>query len=166
MVAAAGGQEQAGYNQEKHEGMGGSGVAGTPVAPAELSQSAMVPGHEMPTIQGNTAEMPAPIPAGYDKVQGVQSPPQVVSGQQQPWPQAPQAAHATPGQQQWGQGQPVYDQGVQSPQQYPQGQWVFIPQGQPLQVPQPSQGTPQNTPPVEAPGQYVQPSPPSELPGR
>lgn len=149
MAAAAG---QGAYNQEKQQA--GGAVTGTPGAPAELSQGAMYTGHEMPTQQGNTAEMPAQVPEGYKDPGGVQG------GQpQQQWPQAPQAAHSPQGQQQWGQGQPMYDQAAQSPpaQQYPQGQWVFVPH------PQPVQGTPQYVPPVEAP---AQPASPSELPGR
>jgi hypothetical protein len=161
MAAAATGGQGA-YNQEKQQGVPSSGVTGTPAPPTELSQSAMYTGHEMPKQQGSTVEMPAAVSSGYKNgVQGRQAPMQGGYGQQQQaqWPQAPQAAHTAQGQQQWVQGQPTYDQSAQSPpaQQYPQGQWVFVPHAQP------TQGTPHYVTPVEAP---VQPASPPELPGR
>jgi hypothetical protein len=79
---------------QKHQAPVGPGIP-------ELSQSAMYTGHEMPTKE-NTAEMPAPIPQGYEPVQG-----QISTGVHYP-------------QQQWVQNQPVYGQQGQGPPQFSQ----------------------------------------------
>jgi hypothetical protein len=100
------------------------------------------------------AGTPGAVPAGYNNYQAVQL------------PQTSEMAHQAQGPQPWVQGQQAYAQPPQAPQQYPQGQWVFIPAGQPLQAPQPMQGSPQTTVPVAAPTQYSPPPPPSESPGR